>query len=151
MSIYNQGLNSDFCEFMAEKVRNSLYISIEDILTSPLFQTTTHENFYEVKPLFNYDSVVSDNPKDHTQNHKTLILQKIPTTMLSFTNNQPIIDYSEFVSEQTIDNIHYTLYYTYDSQTMEPAPYKKTSNGNTTDKNGYYLDSEIIEGENDDS
>jgi len=151
MSIYNQPLNSEFCEFMAEKVRNSLYISIEDILTSPLFQTTTHENFYEVKPLFNYDSVVSDNPKDHTQNHKTLILQKIPTTMLSFTNNQPIIDYSEFVSEQTIDNIHYTLYYTYDSQTMEPAPYKKTSNGNTTDKNGYYLDSEIIEGENDDS
>ena len=151
MSIYNQPLNSDFCEFMAEKVRNSLYISIEDILTSPLFQTTTHENFYEVKPLFNFDSVVSDNPKDHTQNHKTLILQKIPETMLSFTNNQPIIDYSEFVSEQTIDNIHYTLYYTYDSQTMEPAPYKKTSNGNTTDKNGYYLDSEIIEGENDDS
>lgn len=147
MSIYNQPLNSDFCEFMAEKVRNSLYISIEDILTSPLFQTTTHENFYEVKPLFNFDSVVSDNPKDHTQNHKTLILQKIPTTMLSFTNNQPIIDYSEFVSEQTIDNIHYTLYYTYDSQTMEPAPYKKTSNGNTTDKNGYYLDSEIIEEE----
>jgi len=136
---------------MAEKVRNSLYISIADILTSPLFQTTTHTNFYEVKPLFNYDSVVSDNPKDHTENHKTLILQKIPTTMLSFTNNQPIIDYSEFVSEQTIDNIHYTLYYTYDSQTMEPAPYKKTSNGNTTDKNGYYLDSEIIEGENDDS
>lgn len=151
MSIYNQPLNSEFCEFMAEKVRNSLYISIEDILTSNLFQTTTHEKFYEVKPLFNYDSVVSDNPKDHTQNHKTLILQKIPTTMLSFTNNQPIIDYSEFVSEQTIDNIHYTLYYTYDSQTMEPAPYKKTSNGNTTDKNGYYLDSEIIEGENDDS
>ena len=151
MSIYNQPLNSDFCEFMAEKVRNSLYISIEDILTSPLFQTTTYENFYEVKPLFNYDSVVSDNPKDHTQNHKTLILQKEPTTMLSFTNNQPIIDYSEFVSEQTIDNIHYTLYYTYDSQTMEPAPFKKTSNGNTTDKNGYYLDSEIIEGENDDS
>ena len=147
MSIYNQPLNSEFCEFMAEKVRNSLYISIEDILTSPLFQTTTHENFYEVKPLFNFDSVVSDNPKDHTQNHKTLILQKIPTTMLSFTNNQPIIDYSEFVSEQTIDNIHYTLYYTYDSQTMEPAPYKKTSNGNTTDKNGYYLDSEIIEEE----
>lgn len=151
MSIYNQPLNSDFCEFMAEKVRNSLYISIADILTSNLFNVTTHENFYEVKPLFNYDSVVSDNPKDHTQNHKTLILQKIPTTMLSFTNNQPIIDYSEFVSEQTIDNIHYTLYYTYDSQTMEPAPYKKTSNGNTTDKNGYYLDSEIIEGENDDS
>ena len=147
MSIYNQPLNSEFCEFMAEKVRNSLYISIEDILTSPLFQVTTHTNFYEVKPLFNYDSVVSDNPKDHTQNHKTLILQKIPTTMLSFTNNQPIIDYSEFVSEQTIDNIHYTLYYTYDSQTMEPAPYKKTSNGNTTDKNGYYLDSEIIEEE----
>lgn len=147
MSIYNQPLNSEFCEFMAEKVRNSLYISIEDILTSPLFQTTTHENFYEVKPLFNFDSVVSDNPKDRTQNHKTLILQKIPTTMLSFTNNQPIIDYSEFVSEQTIDNIHYTLYYTYDSQTMEPAPYKKTSNGNTTDKNGYYLDSEIIEEE----
>jgi hypothetical protein len=136
---------------MAEKVRNSLYISIADILTSNLFNVTTHENFYEVKPLFNFDSVVSDNPKDHTQNHKTLILQKIPTTMLSFTNNQPIIDYSEFVSEQTIDNIHYTLYYTYDSQTMEPAPYKKTSNGNTTDKNGYYLDSEIIEGENDDS
>ena len=151
MSIYNQPLNSEFCEFMAEKVRNSLYISIEDILTSNLFQVITHENFYEVKPLFNFDSVVSDNPKDHTQNHKTLILQKIPTTMLSFTNNQPIIDYSEFVSEQTIDNIHYTLYYTYDSQTMEPSPYKKTSNGNTTDKNGYYLDSEIIEGENDDS
>ena len=147
MSIYNQPLNSEFCEFMAEKVRNSLYISIEDILTSNLFQVITHENFYEVKPLFNFDSVVSDNPKDHTQNHKTLILQKIPTTMLSFTNNQPIIDYSEFVSEQTIDNIHYTLYYTYDSQTMEPAPYKKTSNGNTTDKNGYYLDSEIIEEE----
>ena len=151
MSIYNQGLNSDFCNFMAEKIQYPLYISIADMLTSPLFQVTTHENFYEVKPLFNFDSVMSDNPKDHTQNHKTLILPKIPETMLSFTNNQPIIDYKELIQEYTLEGITYTLHYTYDENTGEPAPFKKTSNGNTTDKNGYYLDSEIIEGENDDS
>ena len=142
--IYNEGLNSDFCKFIAEKVGCNLYISITNMLTSSLFNVNTHDDFYEVHPLFNFDSVTSSNPKDHTSNNKVLILQKIGTTMLSFTSNQPIIDYSEFKNETTIDNIKYTLYYTYDTNTGEPAPYKRTSNGNTTDKNGYYLDSEVI-------
>ena len=145
--IYDEGLNSDFCKFIAEKVGCNLYISITDILTSDLFSVTTHDEFYEVHPLFNFDSVTSSNPKDHTNNPKVLILQKIGTTMLSFKSNQPIIDYSELKTETTIDNTKYTLWYTYDSVTGEPAPFKKTSNGNVTDKNGYYLDSEIIEEE----
>lgn len=146
--IYNEGLNSDFCNFISEKVGYNLYISITDILTSPLFSVTTHDEFYEVKPLFNFDTVTSSNPKDHTGNNHVLILQKIGTTMISFKSNQPIIDYAELKTETTIDNIKYTLYYTYDSITGEPAPFKKTSNGNTTDKNGYYLDSEVVSDDN---
>ena len=145
--IYDEGLNSDFCKFIAEKVGYNLYISVTDILTSNLFDVTTTNEFYMVKTLFNFDSVTSSNPKDHTDNPKVLILQKIGTTMLSFKSNQPIIDYSEQKTETTIDNIKYTLWYTYDTVTGEPAPFKKTSNGNVTDKNGYYLDSEIIEEE----
>ena len=143
--IYDEGLNSDFCNFIAEKVKYNLYISVTDILTNPLFDVTTHTNFYEVKPLFNYDKVTSSNPKDHTENNNVLILQKIGTTMLSFKSNQPVIEYTEQTTETTIDNIKYTLYYTYDPITSEPAPHKRTSNGNTTDEYGYYLDSEVIE------
>ena len=145
--IYDEGLNSDFCNFIAEKIRYNLYITVADILTSPLFDVTTYTDYYMIKPLFNFDTVTSTNPIDKTDNPKVLIIAKDNTTRLSFKSNQPVIDYTEHVTETTIDNIHYTLYYTYDSQTMEPAPYKKTSNGNTTDKNGYYLDSEIIEEE----
>ena len=143
--IYDEGLNSDFCNFIAEKVRYNLYITVADVLTSPLFDVTTYTDYYMIKPLFNFDTVTSTNPIDKTDNNKVLIIAKDNTTRLSFKSNQPVIDYEEHVTETTIDNIKYTLYYTYDPITSEPAPHKTTSNGNTTDEYGYYLDSEVIE------
>ena len=144
MSIYNEGLNSDFCNFIAEKVRYNLYITVADVLTSPLFDVTTYTDYYMIKPLFNFDTVTSTNPNDNTSNNNVLIIEKDNTTRLSFKSNQPIIEYAEHTTETIIDNIKYTLHYTYDPVTSEPAPYKRTSNGNTTDEYGYYLDSEVI-------
>ena len=144
MSIYNEGLNSDFCNFIAEKVKYNLYITVADVLTSPLFDVTTYTDYYMIKPLFNFDTVTSTNPIDKTDNNKVLIIAKDNTTRLSFKSNQPVIDYEEHTTETIIDNIKYTLHYTYDPVTSEPAPYKRTSNGNTTDEYGYYLDSEVI-------
>jgi hypothetical protein len=114
------------------------------MLSNPLFDITNHSDYYEVKPLFNFDTVTSTNPIDKTDNPKVLILEKKGDTKLSFKSNQPIIEYEEHISETTIDNIKYTLHYTYDPITSEPAPHKKTSNGNITDEYGYYLDSEVI-------
>ena len=142
--IYDEGLNSDFCRFMAGIVKYNYHTTVTNILTSNLFNVTTHDNYYEVKPLFNYDTCESSNPKDHTNNPKVLILQKIGTTQITFRSDNKIIDYSEMKTETTIDNLKYTLYYTYDTITAEPAPNKLTSNGNVTDKNGYYLDCEVI-------
>ena len=142
--IYNEGLNSDFCNFIAEKVRYNLYITVADILTNPLFQVTTYDDYYMIKPLFNFDNVTSTNPNDNTSNNNVLIIEKNNNTRLSFKSNQPVIDYEEHTTETIIDNIKYTLHYTYDPVTSEPAPYKRTSNGNTTDEYGYYLDSEVI-------
>ena len=142
--IYDEGLNSDFCNFIAEKVRYNLYITVADVLTSPLFDVTTYTDYYMIKPLFNFDTVTSTNPIDKTDNNKVLIIAKNNTTRLSFKSNQPVIDYEEHTTETIIDNIKYTLHYTYDPVTSEPAPYKRTSNGNTTDEYGYYLDSEVI-------
>lgn len=143
--IYDEGLNSDFCNWIAEKVKYNLYITVTDLLTSPLFDVTTFTDYYMVKPLFNFDSVTSTNPIDKTDNPKVLILEKKGDTRLSFKSNQPVIEYNEHTTETTIDNIRYTLYYTYDPVTSEPAPYKRTSNGNITDEYGYYLDSEVID------
>ena len=142
--IYDEGLNSDFCNFIAEKVKYNLYITVADVLTSPLFDVTTYTDYYMIKPLFNFDTVTSTNPIDKTDNNKVLIIAKDNTTRLSFKSNQPVIDYEEHTTETIIDNIKYTLHYTYDPVTSEPAPYKRTSNGNTTDEYGYYLDSEVI-------
>ena len=144
MSIYNERLNSDFCNFIAEKVRYNLYITVADVLTSPLFDVTTYTDYYMIKPLFNFDTVTSTNPIDKTDNNKVLIIAKDNTTRLSFKSNQPVIDYEEHTTETIIDNIKYTLHYTYDPVTSEPAPNKRTSNGNITDEYGYYLDSEVI-------
>ena len=144
MSIYNEGLNSDFCNFIAEKVRYNLYITVADVLTSPLFDVTTYTDYYMIKPLFNFDTVTSTNPIDKTDNNKVLIIAKDNTTRLSFKSNQPVIDYEEHTTETIIDNIKYTLHYTYDPVTSEPAPNKRPSNGNITDEYGYYLDSEVI-------
>ena len=82
--MYNQGLNSSFAKWMAEKVKYNLYIKVSDVLTSPLFKVTSHDNYYEVLPLFNFDTVTSSNPDDHTSNNKVLILLKDNDTMLSF-------------------------------------------------------------------
>lgn len=143
--MYNQGLNNEFCQFMEEKVKYYLYITLEDLLSEIyLFDIIEHKNFYEVKPLFNFDTVTSSNPKDHTSNKKVLILQKNLETTLTFNSTTQIMEYSEIKSEIIIDNIKYTLYYTYDSITNEPMPNSRTSNGNITDKYGYYLDSEVI-------
>ena len=144
MSIYNEGLNSDFCNFIAEKVKYNLYIKVSDVLTSPLFNVTSHDNYYEVLPLFNFDSVTSSNPNDHTDNNKVLILLKDNDTMLSFKSDSAVIDYSEMKTESTIEDIKYTLYYTYDSITGEPAPNRMTTSGNVTDEHAYFLDSEVI-------
>lgn len=144
MTIYNECLNSAFAKFMAEKVKYNLYIQVADVLTSPLFQVTSHDSYYEVLPLFNFDSVTSSNPDDHTDNKKVLILLKDNTTMLSFKSNVPIMQVSELKTEKILDDIKYTLYYTYDNTTGEPAPHQMTTSGNVTDDNAYYLDSEVI-------
>jgi hypothetical protein len=143
--MYNEGLNSEFCKFMEEKVKYTLTITVEDILDSDLFDVTTQDELYLVKPLFNFDTVTSSNPEDHTSNKYALVLQKIDTTKLFFKSNTQIREYEELTTENTIDNIKYTLHYTYDKITGEPAPNKLTSNGNTTDENGYYLDCEVVE------
>jgi signal-transduction protein with cAMP-binding, CBS, and nucleotidyltransferase domain len=142
--MYFEGLNSDFTKWMAEKVKYNLYIKVSDVLTSSLFSVTSHDNYYEVLPLFNFDSVTSSNPNDNTTNNKVLILLKDNDTMLSFKSDMPIMDYSEMKTETTIEDIKYTLYYTYDSTTSEPASGKMTSSGNTTDEHGYYVDSEVV-------
>jgi hypothetical protein len=54
------------------------------------------------------------------------------------------MEYSEMKSEKTIEGIKYTVYYTYDNVTGEPARFKMTSSGNVTDMNGYYIDSEVV-------
>ena len=145
MTIYNEGLNSDFANFIAEKVKYNLYISVADVLTrTDLFQVTTNNENYIVKPLFNFDSVTSSNPDDHTGNNKVLVLNKDTSTMLSFKSNVPIIEVSEMKTETILDDIKYTLYYTYDNITGEPAPHQMTSSGNVTDDHAYYLDSEVI-------
>ena len=144
MSIYNEGLNSDFANFIAEKVKYNLYIQVADVLTSNLFSVTSHDSYYEVLPLFNFDSVTSSNPNDKTDNNKVLILHKDNTTMLSFKSNVPIMQVSEIKTETILDDIKYTLYYTYDNITGEPAPHQMTTSGNVTDDHAYYLDSEVI-------
>ena len=67
------------------------------------------------------------------------------TTMLSFKADINTMTVSEISTVTTIDNIKYTLYYTYDSITGEPAPHQMTSCGSSTDENAYYLDSEVVE------
>lgn len=142
--MYIEGLNSDFANFIAEKVKYNLYIQVADVLTSNLFSVTSHDSYYEVLPLFNFDSVTSSNPNDKTDNNKVLILHKDNTTMLSFKSNQPVTNYEEHITETIIDNIKYTLHYTYDPVTSEPVPHRMTTSGNVTDEYGYYLDSEVI-------
>ena len=141
--MYFEGLNSNFCNFMAEKIRYTYNVRLNQIYDNPLFIIITHDNFYEVYPLFNYDQCSSSNSKDYTSN-KILILQKKQDTVLSFESDEDTITYSESSTVQVIDNIRYTLYYTYNSVTGEPAPYKMTSSGGVTDKHGYFLDSEVI-------
>lgn len=141
--IYNEGLNSSFCNFIAEKVEYTLFISLEDLMSTELCRYTfIGGGLIMIKPLFNFTNVTSSNPMDNTENNKVLILQYKETTMLSFHSNQPILAYDELQIESVIDGVRYTLYYTYDKITGEPAPFKKTSNGNVTDKYGYYMDSE---------
>ena len=142
--MYNQGLNSSFCEWMENKEKYNLYISITELSASGLFDIIEHPNFYEVKPLFNFDTCESSNPKDHTDNNKVLILQKNDETMLTFKSTIRTRTNAEIKTITTIDNIKYTLYYTYDPVTNDPLPHKTTSNGNITDEHGYYLDSEVI-------
>lgn len=148
--MYNEGLDSDLCNWMEEKVKCTFYMKIADIpslLGGGLFWNQTEpeafQDYCAIVPLFNYDSCTSSNPKDHTEG-TILILEKNPDTMLYFKSNTPIMNYKEMKTETIIDNIRYTLYYTYDETTGEPAPGKMTSNGNVTDEHGYYLDSEVI-------
>ena len=144
--IYDEGLNSSFCEFIAEKVKYNMYISVSDFITSGLCERTfVGGGLVKIYPVFNFDSVTSSNPLDHTENNNVLIVQNNEDTMLSFKSNQPVLDYNENVTVTVIDNIRYTLHYTYDSASGEPAPYKKTSNGDITDEYGYYLDSEVVQ------
>jgi hypothetical protein len=105
---------------------------------------TSNDSHYIIKPLFNFDNVTSTNPKDHTENNGVLIIRRTASTLLSFNSNVDTMEYSEMKSEKTIQGIKYTVYYTYDNVTGEPAPNRMTSGGNVTDMNGYYIDSEVV-------
>lgn len=142
--MYFEGLNSNFCDFIENKIRYTTHTKISEILINPLYDIENHDNFYEVHPLFNYDTCTSTNPKDHTKGN-TLILIKDQETLLSFDSQESTMDYTEASTVQEIDDIRYTLYYTYNNVTGEPAPFQMTSAGRSTDRNGYFLDSEVIE------
>ena len=142
--MYFEGLNSDFCNFIENKIRYTYHVKISQMFDNPLFNIVNHTNFYEVCPLFNYDSCTSSNPKDHTGSN-VLILQKYGDTLISFDSTEESVSFSEASTVQVINNIKYTLYYTSNTVTGEPAPFKITSAGGVTDKNGYFLDSEVVE------
>ena len=143
--MYFEGLNSTFANFIAEKVKYNLYVPVAYIWLNPLLSVdTSNASHYIIKPLFNFDNVTSTNSKDHTENNNVLIIRRVTSTLLSFNSNVDTMEYSEMKSEKTIDGIKYTLYYTYDKITGEPARYKMTSSGNVTDEYGYYLDSEGV-------
>ena len=143
--MYFEGLNSEFANFIAEKVKYNVYVPVANIWLNPLLSVdTSNASHYIIKPLFNFDNVTSTNSKDHTENNDVLIIRRVTSTLLSFNSNIDIMEYSEIKLETTIDDIKYTLYYTYDKLTGEPARYKMTSSGNVTDENGYYLDSEVV-------
>ena len=141
--MYFEGLNSSFCNFIEEKIRYTYNVPINQLYDNPLFIIISHNHFYEVYPLFNYDQCISSNNKDHTTG-KVLILEKKDDTVLSFESSEDTISYTESSTVQVIDNIQYTLYYTFNNVTGEPVPYKMTSSGGVTDKHGYFLDSEVI-------
>ena len=143
--MYFEGLNSTFANFIAEKVKYNVYVPVAYIWLNPLLSVdTSNDSHYIIKPLFNFDNVTSTNSKDHTENNEVLIIRRTASTLLSFNSNVDTMEYSEMKSEKTIEGIKYTLYYTYDKITGEPARYKMTSSGNVTDENGYYLDSEVV-------
>ena len=142
--MYFEGLNSSFCNFMEEKVKYNLYLSVESVLEHSLFETESTSYYYRILPLFNFDSVTSTDSEDHTENNNALILKKNTATLLSFKSDMDTMEYSEIKSETTIDGVKYTLYFTYDKFTGEPARHKMTSSGNVTDEYGYYLDSEVV-------
>lgn len=141
--MYFEGLNSDFCDFIEDKIRYIYHVKVADVIYNGLFQFIEHENFFELKPLFNYDSCTSNNPKDHTEGN-TLILEKDYATLLSFESREELMEFSETSTVQIIEDIRYTLYYTFNPLTGEPVPFKMTSSGNVTDEYGYFLDSEVI-------
>ena len=143
--MYFEGLNSEFANFIAEKVKYNLYVPVANIWLNPLLSVdTSNASHYIIKPLFNFDNVTSTNSKDHTENNDVLIIRRVTSTLLSFNSNVETMEYSEMKSEETIEGIKYTLYYTYDKLTGEPARYKMTSSGKVTDEYGYYLDSEVV-------
>jgi hypothetical protein len=143
--MYFEGLNSEFANFIAEKVKYNVYVSVYNIWLNPLLSVdTSNASHYIIKPLFNFDNVTSTNSKDHTENNDVLIIRRVTSTLLSFNSNVETMEYSEMKSEKTIEGIKYTVYYTYDNVTGEPARFKMTSSGNVTDMNGYYIDSEVV-------
>ena len=142
---YNEGLDNSFCNFIEEKVKCNTYIPVADIWLNPLLDVDIgNSSHYIIKPLFNFNSVTSTNSKDHTENNDVLIIRRVTSTLLSFNSNVETMEYSEMKSEKTIEGIKYTVYYTYDNVTGEPAPNRMTSGGNVTDINGYYIDSEVV-------
>ena len=143
--MYFEGLNSTFANFIAGKVKYNVYVPVANIWLNPLLSVdTSNASHYIIKPLFNFDNVTSTNSKDHTENNEVLIIRRTASTLLSFNSNIDIMEYSEIKLETTIEDIKYTLYYTYDKITGEPARHKMTSSGNVTDEYGYYLDSEVV-------
>ena len=143
--MYFEGLNSEFANFIGEKVKYNLYVPVANIWLNPLLDVDIgNSSHYIIKPLFNFNSVTSTNSKDHTENNNVLIIRRVASTMLSFKSDIDLMEYSEMKSEKTIDGIKYTLYYTYDANSGDPLPYKMTSSGNMTDEYGYYLDSEVV-------
>ena len=142
--MYFQGLNSDFCDFIEGKIRYTYHINVRNMVENGLFHFIEHDSFFEVKPVFNYDTCTSSNSKDHTEGN-TLILQKNYDTIVTFESNEEVMEFNEASTVQVIGDIQYTLFYTYNALTGEPAAFKMTSAGHVTDKYGYFLDSEVAE------
>lgn len=141
--MYFGGLNTNFSNWIENKIRYTYYVKLINIIGDDLFYVEEYPHFYRVNPLFNYDTCTSSNPKDYTSGN-TLILQKEQNTLLTFKSNEETITCNEAKTIQVIENIKYTLYYTYNSVTGEPAPNQMTTAGKMTDDNGYYLNSEVI-------
>lgn len=144
-AIFSEKLNSAFCNFIEGKVKLNRDYPVNETWQLPIFIPKAHvEGFYEIIPLFNYDNCVSTNPKDKILDN-VLIIQRKQGNRVSFESENNVMEYAEETMQMIMDDIIYTIHFTYDPLTGEPVPGKLTYNGNVTDKNGYYVDSQVLD------